>query len=646
MMLKLIQMHIKQKVKLILYKISKFPIWVNIFIIVILCLLSVHLFALIQQKNINFSYNSKSICIQQVTFFPNFINQIDDNSNFNIIKDDVFKIGNIQIFSSKTCFSAKNSPTVGDTTISVAYFGGWFAKETWKINVPQPPSLNVEVLSLPISVINPLEIPLSSGDLVFDYKITINDRTTSCPIKNTVLHCDIASLSLSQGKDYMLEVVRSFNNNDEVSLIKKDIKTIDAAVVVLTSVAQDQIIYDNPMTFTFEFNKEIVTADIILEQIGADSRTSIPMTTVFNNKLATITLQNNLGRNVSYEFTISKLESQDSSTLDAPCKLGFKTSSGPIVIDVSSSSVGMPLSQTIVLTFDQALSDNQDINNFVSAIGFPTTISKLNNQVFINYTDAPICANLNINIAPGIQSNYGIAQYNPQTFSLKTICHTVSVIGYSVQGRPILAYIFGSGSTTILFTGGIHGSESSGSYIMYDWIYYLESNASSIPTNKKIVVVPEVNPDGLALLSRYNVNNVNIDRNFSSVNWTPNIDTGNGIIVNGGGVSAMSEPETRALAGLTMDLMPRLEISFHAQGNLVGANQYGDSVAIANLYVSSVGYRSMVGQAEAIMGYSITGEYEDWAGEQGIPAILIELPSLFGNYFSEHQYILWEIINL
>jgi len=210
-----------------------------------------------------------------------------------------------------------------------------------------------------------------------------------------------------------------------------------------------------------------------------------------------------------------------------------------------------------------------------------------------------------------------------------------------------LAYIFGSGSTTILFTGGIHGNELSGSYLMHDWISYLDSNAEAIPTDKKIVVVPDVNPDGLATSSRYNSNNVNIDRNFPSANWTADIDSSSGLVVGGGGASAMSEPETKALANLTTTLQPRLEVSFHAQGSLVGANQRGDSVSIGNLYASSVGYSSMIGHAEETMGYTITGEYEEWAGEQyGTPAILIELPSATGRYFWAHQSTLWKMVNI
>jgi hypothetical protein len=51
------------------------------------------------------------------------------------------------------------------------------------------------------------------------------------------------------------------------------------------------------------------------------------------------------------------------------------------------------------------------------------------------------------------------------------------------------------------------------------------------------------------------------------------------------------------------------------------------------VYAQTVGYGTMYGMAEEVMGYPITGEYEDWMGEElGSAAILIELPTPNGNY--------------
>jgi len=236
---------------------------------------------------------------------------------------------------------------------------------------------------------------------------------------------------------------------------------------------------------------------------------------------------------------------------------------------------------------------------------------------------------------------------NDWSFTSRVSCGTTKTIGYSVSGRPIIAYYYGNGASTILFTGGIHGNEQSGKYLLQDWTDHLDSNAYKIPANKQIVIIPSVNPDGLATSTRYNANKVNLDSNFASANWQTDTHNSSGVVSGGGGASPASEPETKALASLTTSLQPMLEVSFHAQGRLVGANQRGDSLNIGNLYASSVGYSSMIGQAEETMGYAITGEYEEWAGERyNTPAILIELPTLTGNYFESNKSTLWKIVNL
>jgi protein MpaA len=485
------------------------------------------------------------------------------------------------------------------------------------------------------------------ADSTFNYQFEADSKVAPCPIKDESIHCDIKSLSLLQGTSYDAKLVRLFDDEKISTLVSEKINTLTATTVVGSSVSQNQIVYDKPKTFTFDFDKNVVKSDLILEKVVSDKRTVVATTTVYAGKRATVTVTDDLERDTPYQFSIDKLEAQDGSTLPEPYKLNFVTSDGPTVAAVNVDSTGLPFSGTIVLTFDQGLSVSQSITDFVNVTGVSASIRESGNQVFIDYSNASVCNAMNIKVNPGLISDNGVIQNDSWQFSTRTICYTTLVIGNSVRGRPILAYIFGSGGTTILFTGGIHGNEPSGSYIMHDWISYLDSNAEKIPTDKKIVVVPDVNPDGLATNSRYNSNNVNIDRNFPSSDWKADIDSSSGTVVGGGGSSAMSEPETKALANLTTTLQPRLEVSFHAQGSLMGANQRGDSVSIGNQYALSVGYSSMVGHAEETMGYSITGEYEEWAGEQyGTPAILIELPSSTGRYFWSNQPALLDIIDI
>ena len=178
---------------------------------------------------------------------------------------------------------------------------------------------------------------------------------------------------------------------------------------------------------------------------------------------------------------------------------------------------------------------------------------------------------------------------------------------------------------------------------MATWISYLETNGHRIPSDKQIVVIPRQNPDGLANYTRLNANGVNLARNYPTSDWIADIDSSDGIIEGGGGSSPGSEPETKAAMNAIKALNVRLAISYHAQGSLVGSNNYGSADKYASRYASYVGYRNMSYNPEATLGYSITAELETWLAERGVPAILIELPTRNGNYLPWHQDIMWSI---
>jgi murein tripeptide amidase MpaA len=71
-------------------------------------------------------------------------------------------------------------------------------------------------------------------------------------------------------------------------------------------------------------------------------------------------------------------------------------------------------------------------------------------------------------------------------------------IGTSVGGRPITAYHYGTGTTELLFVGGIHGGyEWNTVLVAYQLMNYLAANPTVIPANIKVTVIPVLNPDGL-----------------------------------------------------------------------------------------------------------------------------------------------------
>ena len=632
---------IAKNVKFLLSKIN-----LKIWLILLASLLAAsYIFFFVVPKNIAFSYSENKYCVNQITLLPDLSKQTG-KQNFKLQVEGGIKIGSLYLFSNKVCITPTVSPFNGTSVLGYSPFGSPIFQSNYAVNVGPKPKITAN-LNQPVALTKPVEFVLDKPDNIFDYQLEINDKTSKCKNILYKISCEITSLNLIQGKKYPYKLTRSFNGKIQSTASDGDISLLSPTTITKASIKADELIYSKPKTFTFETDKKPTSATVILEKIDNDKSVKVDSTTKITGTTIETSIVNDLDRESKYRLTANKVEADDGSLLDASYVTNFQTSGGPVVTDINIGTSGIDANAKIVITFDQSISQSQDMSKLVSLTGGNATVSRSDNQIILQLHDLPRCGQFLLNISKNLNSKYDISSKDDWSYTSRINCRATELIGYSVLGRPIIAYYYGTGSTTILFTGGIHGTEPSGQSTMLDWIYNLDSNAYKIPADKQVVIVPSVNPDGLATSTRYNANNVNIDRNFASSSWIADIDSSSGIVVNGGGSAPMSEPETKALANLTASLQPRLEVSFHAQGRLVGANQIGNSINIGNLYASSVGYNSMIGQAEATMGYSITGEYEEWAGEQyGTPAILIELPSARGSYFWAHQSTLWKMVNI
>ncbi|MBC7868969.1 DUF2817 domain-containing protein [Candidatus Saccharibacteria bacterium] len=631
-------MFIKQKINQIKKIFTRLPLKITIPICaVIVILFTVAFFA---NKPVQFSY-AGSTCIRQVTLLPS-LSRSSGDSDFNAKTIDTLKLGSVELVSLKTCFTAKAAPRAGVSKVSVAPFGGWFGKTTFAFNVPKPPIAYTDALIKPIPTNKPLVIDLSSADTVFDYQLEINNKIALCPVNYSTVHCNIASLELTQGASYSAQLVRVFDDKKVGMVAKKSLTMLTATSVIKSSVSEGLKIYEKPKSFSVEFDKDVVKANITLNKVEGAKRTEVVSTSIFDNKQAILSFTDDLARGAAYELSIDKLEAKDGSTLADLYKTNFTVSGGPKVTAVNVGKTGAALTQTVVLTFDQPLSDTQDILQFISLKGVAATISKKDNQAFISYVNAPKCTDFTIGIVGGLQSRYEVVQNEPWSFGSRTICHSISTIGYSKDGRPITAYIFGSGGRAVLYTGSIHGNELSAKRLMLAWVDELELNAHSIPADKQIIVIPALNPDGVAVGIRNNANNVDLNRNFDTADWQKDITSpSNRPIENGGGTVPMSETETQAIATFTTRLRPRLTMSFHSVAGYAIANQGGDSLSLAATYAQMTGYRNMTGSVGAF-DYSISGTYDDWIREKlGLPSVLVELASSTSAEFSRNKAALW-----
>lgn len=592
---------------------------------------------------IDFSYAGTS-CDSQIVLLPS-LRRSPEESQFKIVYDGGLHIGQQHIMSTRSCVTAVSAPKEGAHYQRSAPFGLPLAT-LYRIQVPKAPRLQKIPSQTQIAIAKPLKLELDAPDAVYAYHVSNEAMRQKCALDGTDLLCGVDKLGLAQGAEYELSLGRSFAKDTPVELAKSRVTVLPAVTVTAQSIQPNEVVYGAPKELTITTDKALTGAQANIVEVEGSNQKPIEAKLELRDAVVSLVFSGDLPREKTFKVTLNSAESAEGTTLNAPHEFTFTTSGGPKVTGVSIGAGGVASNADIRISFDQALAGNQDIARFVRVDGVPGTISYSGKEVRIVLGGASRCTAFNITITKGLLGENNLTSKDDWSHTSRINCRSTSTIGTSLNGRAITAYYYGSGNTTILFTGGIHGTEASGSYILKDWIAHLDANAFKIPAGRQVVVVPDTNPDGLAVGSRDNARGVNIDRNFPTTNWKTDINSANGFRPGGGGVSAGSEPETQALMNLTSQLRPRLEVSYHAQGSIVGASACTASAGIARSYASSVGYGTMIGTAEEAMGYELTGEYEEWACEAyGTTAILIELPTRSGRFFSSHLNTMWQMVS-
>ncbi|MFZ3010188.1 MAG: DUF2817 domain-containing protein, partial [Candidatus Microsaccharimonas sp.] len=627
---------IKQTIKKFFKRWHRIPLWAQVVIIVAVVITGIYGGIFGPSKPVSFAYTGQD-CVRQLTLFPTAMKQAT-NSDFSVRMMDEWKLNGYPVFSTKTCFDAQNAPTPGQTTVTVSPFGSWFAAKKFSLHVAEPPvAQTTDFIDKTLPVTRPLEISLTSPDAVFDYKFKVGDKTADCDHQDSTLSCAINVLGLAQGQSYETSLARYFNDQQVEVLGQGTINTLLPITLTGATVSNGQTIYDKPTSFSFDYDKPLDTVKAELKIKTAEGLVSVDATVGFDGKKATITPVKELARNSEFQLVLQQVEATDGSALADEYVVNFSTAGGPKVVGISTHATGVPLSGTIVVTFDQDIANTNALGTLVSVSGITPSISISGKRLVINYS-AEVCSDFSILVKKGFENASKIAQDADWRFSGRTLCYTVSTIGYSKQGQAINAYSFGSGSKVILYTGAMHGNEQSGRLLMNAWIGELDANARSIPLGTRIVVVPQVNPDGVAANSRYNAGGVDLNRNYDTSDWQQDVQTVNGDPLPGGGGSYPgSEPETQALMALSSQLQPTLTLSFHSSASYAIANTCGNSPGLAATYASMTGYQDMTGVSGAF-SYQITGTYDDWLCERlGLASVLIELATSTNAEFSRNR---------
>lgn len=229
-----------------------------------------------------------------------------------------------------------------------------------------------------------------------------------------------------------------------------------------------------------------------------------------------------------------------------------------------------------------------------------------------------------------------------------------SVIGTSVAGRKIDAYIYGNGDKHVIFIGGIHGGyEWNSVFLSYKFIDYLDVNPNVVPDNLTVTIIPSANPDGVYRVvkkegrfaisdvstdkqtlasGRFNAHEVDLNRNFDCM-WKPKSMWQSKTV--SAGAKAFSEPESLAIKSFILENEPEAVIFWHSQSGNVYASQcetgiLPETLNIMNVYSRASGYPAI----KSFASYDVTGDAEGWLASIGIPAITVELKT--------HETIEWE----
>ncbi len=620
---------------------------VAIFIVPVLFLL----ISFMMPKTMHYSFAS-STCVFNPVILPRSISE-QSNKQFDLYQKPAISVSSYPVISTHTCASLKILPQPSESTdhkMSLTALG--ILKKQIVIISPLLPAPTLTTnITEPVSPSESLQFELDKPDSTFEYNLQIDHDKKQCQNNQSSIDCNLSEFDLVQGSTYEFKLERKLNSDTHL-VTESTIKLRDPVVVSSSSIINSATVFDKPELITLSTNKPLKSDDYQAELMYDDK--SHPITVEIADSIINIVLTEPLERQKNYSLKINSLSGIDGSSLNEPYNLSFITSGGPVVRSVSIGSYDIAPSSPITITFDSNLDIAENIKPFVS---LKIAGSEIDSKVSVSgrtikispSQNLPACTAFTVAIIDGITNQFGVSGGSDWSTNSRTTCKQIFSIGSSVKGRALTAYKFGTGAKKILFVGGMHGDEKSSVKTLSSFIEDLERNFTSIPGDKTIVVIPNVNPDGYTASTRLNANNVDLNRNFPTFDWSSSVYLPRGIYSEtGGGTSALSEPESSALATYTSSLSPLITLTFHATGRAAFSNGSGNSQVYTDLYAKESGFSSYSqADEDAFFEYQTTGEYENWLHDKkGLPAVLVELASIGNNEFTRQKPALWAMINL
>ena len=192
---------------------------------------------------------------------------------------------------------------------------------------------------------------------------------------------------------------------------------------------------------------------------------------------------------------------------------------------------------------------------------------------------------------------------------------TLGRVGTSAAGNAIWGKRFHGKGQRVLFIGGVHGNETEGIAATKGYFDEFVATGNLPATERDIMFIPVLNPDGLLHFSRHNGNGVDLNRNMPTADWKAN-DRGEKYY---SGPAAASEPESQLLLQILEDFKPEFIVSLHSWKPMFNVN--GPAHDYARRMHAALPY-----EITEDIGYPTPGSLGTYSGwERKIPTITFEI---------------------
>jgi predicted deacylase len=213
-------------------------------------------------------------------------------------------------------------------------------------------------------------------------------------------------------------------------------------------------------------------------------------------------------------------------------------------------------------------------------------------------------------------------------------------IGLSSQGREIKAVQIGDGERKLVIVGDTHGGPEANTYdLTLQLIQHFHTHPQEVPSDVRLYLIPTLNPDGLALDSRFDAHLVDLNRNMDTTldacpenDWRSTVYGAYGLVSDTGGPFPESQIESRTIRNFLLDASGA--IFLHSNAGLVfpAFCEHEPSIQMAQVYAEAANYTYM----RYWPNYMIHGSMADWASSMGIAAITPELLSATSSEFDQN----------